>query len=139
VCSRFKIEGSEFVFKGQLLNRRHTFDDCQIHDNDSIVVVKAASRATDRDSARSRWLRVTREDTELDNLIMFANNLERRKEFLGLRDIHRRKIAASPRRFRHLCRMELGEPQEAFEGTTHETVIPAPPDNVSTDPLPRVW
>jgi hypothetical protein len=139
VCSRFSIGGSELVFKGQLLDRRHTFDDCQINHNDSIVVVNAASEAPDRDSAKSRWLRVTRDDNELDSTIMFASNLETRREFLRLRDIHRRKIESSPRKFLHMCRTELGIPQEAVEPTRHDTVIPRPPSHVSTEQLPCAW
>jgi hypothetical protein len=132
LAGRVKDAAADFVFRGQILDRRSTFDDCGVTDNDSIVILHGEQN-------RARWVRVTAEDDQFQEMVQFAASSAGRSEFLRVRDIHRMRIESNPTRYRRYIRGILAGNKDPADIFAPETVVPEPAAELCSDPLPQLW
>jgi hypothetical protein len=132
LATRVRDANADFVFKGQLLDRRSTFDNCRIADKDSIVMLCGVQN-------RARWVKLTADDDGFQDMVQSAASAEGRSEFLRIRDIHLMRIESSPRRYRRFIRGQLAENRDAVDIFAPHTVVPEPAAELCSEPLPQLW
>jgi hypothetical protein len=125
------------IWRGEVLNSTQTFADYGVGDQDTILAVPVVENA---EQTRPRWLRLSEDQEHCERLTNMCRAVGGRREYTRLRDVALLKTECCPRQFRKLARVRsvgLSVP----DPTPREqvTVIPEPPSEISTSPLPQTW
>jgi hypothetical protein len=125
---------SEFIFEGELLDRRRTLDCYNIKNNDAVVAIPV-NRS---DTVANHWMRVTRDSDSFMESIQFAIHHESHTNFLRLKDLRAQKLEFRPRAFRKMMVSRVqGCPPDQKRRLT--TIVGCTPPEVPCTPLPVCW
>jgi hypothetical protein len=127
---------TDFVFHGQLLNGKRTFDFYQLRSNDSIVAIpaKADPKITEP------WITITRDDDTFSDSIRMLVNPKAKSESMRLRDLRATRLENRPRVFRKFCHEGLKlRPESEARSPDSQIVIPKEAKDISNESLPICW
>jgi hypothetical protein len=128
--------GRCFIYRGQLLDENQTFAFYGMKSKDSMVALPANRSEV----MTERWATITRDSETFYDMIQSLMEAPSRSETLRIQDLRAMRLESRPRQYRRFLTSFAPSIDLAVAPMKSEaTVIPKPPEDVSTEALPDPW